>query len=93
MEKQELENKTLDVLRKISKHIDFKTLQEQGLLVKEGAWYRVRNIHELSDQVTLQISEMESDPRKGLRVKFVTDAQRKKAAKSLAKVERAMGRD
>ena len=44
--------------------IDFQKLEAEGLLHKKGAWYLVKNIHDLPKHVGLQIGEIKVD-RKG----------------------------
>jgi|CXWL01.1.fsa_nt_gi hypothetical protein len=53
----------------LSQPLDLKHLLAQGILVKAGAYYRVRNIHELPEHVASRIVEIVRDA-KGSKVKF-----------------------
>ena len=69
--------------------IDFNELQRQGHVSKERTWFRLRNIHELPDYVALRLSELENDS-KGVKVKFTSESERKRAAKLVQKLEKAV---
>lgn len=72
-------------LRKLAEPIDFDSLQRRGLLLKQGAWFRVPNLHRLPDHAAFQIREMETSAD-GVRVKFAGAVHRRRAARLLKKV-------
>lgn len=49
--------------------IDFDQLINDGVLVKEGAWYRVLDMNRLPKHASMKIKTIESGP-KGVRLKF-----------------------
>lgn len=49
--------------------IDFEQLIRDGILEKDGAWYKVHNFKRLPRHASIKVKTMETGP-KGLRVKF-----------------------
>lgn len=67
--------------------IDFKTLIAEGVLEKDGAWYKILNNDALPRHVSMKIKTIQSHPKKGMRVQF--RAASKRAATLLKKRPRA----
>lgn len=66
--------------------IDFEDLQRRGILVKAGAWYRVRNLNELPEHACKKIYELAYDA-KGTKVKFAKASSFEKLAKRSQQME------
>ena len=66
----------------IATPIDFALLINDGVLIKEGVWYRVLDMKRLPKHASMKIKTIESGP-KGVRVKFypVTKSTMKLAEK------------
>jgi len=52
-----------------SEEIDFESLERDGVLTKEGAWYRVLKWSLVPENVRKRVTAM-SDDKKGFKVKF-----------------------
>lgn len=78
------QNKMSKHLNKLAEPIDFGKLEKLGLLSKEGAWYRVPNVHSLPEHVSLKIKEVVQDS-KGTKAKFDDASKFAKLAKKLGK--------
>ena len=55
--------------KKLSIKINFSELEENGVLIKAGAWYRVSDLQKLPEHVQLNIKALAQDS-KGIKVKF-----------------------
>ena len=53
----------------LAKPIDFKDLESKGILIKEGAWYRVSDFKNLPEHVRVKVFEIRKDD-KGIKVKL-----------------------
>jgi hypothetical protein len=49
------------LIEELAKPIDFETLESQGLIRKEGAWYRLIKPNELPEHVSRKISTIKTD--------------------------------
>ncbi|HBK4608504.1 TPA: hypothetical protein LLS51_000069 [Serratia marcescens] len=53
----------------LSEEIDFESLERDGILTKEGAWYRVHKWSLVPENARKRVTAM-SDDKKGFKVKF-----------------------
>ncbi|MBM9605933.1 hypothetical protein [Desulfopila inferna] len=71
--------------RELAKPVDFEKLEKEGLLIKEGAWYRVPNMHKLPKHVRVKVKEISHD-KKGTKVKLEKASKFDKSAKKFNKI-------
>ena len=62
----------LHEVRTLSQTPDLVNLQKRGVIQKQGAWYRVPNVHDLPEHVAKRIQEMSWDG--GILIKFDTSS-------------------
>ena len=79
-EKRQLIEDLAEESLKLAKPVDFEKLEKSGLLIKEGAWYRVPNIHKLPKYVRVKVKEIAQD-KKGTKVKLEKAKRFEKLAK------------
>ena len=72
-------------VRLVAQPIDFHEMTANGLLRKVGAWYEVRNIHELPKHARLKIREIKVRDKKTM-VKFTAGGAAVNLVKQLEKL-------
>ncbi|MES1942320.1 hypothetical protein T5B8_18868 [Salinisphaera sp. T5B8] len=81
-EREKMLHKIADDARSMAKETDFERLEADGILTKEGAWYRVHNFDELPTGTQARVSEIQQDS-KGIKVKFSKSSKFDKLSKKL----------
>ena len=59
--------------------IDFKALEEAGIMSKVGAWYKVSNVHKLPDNVRSKVIETKGDRQGNTLIKLKKTIKREEA--------------
>ena len=85
IDRGEFLEKVQEQARLLLQPLDLKDLATRGILVKEGAWYRILKFNALPDHAFARISEIAQDSR-GSKVKFLKLSM--KATADLKKMNR-----
>lgn len=61
-------------IRELAEPINLAALKNNGVISKEGDWYRIHRFEDLPEQASNQIARLEQD-EKGIKVKFIDQAE------------------
>lgn len=60
----------VEIARQLATPIDFDQLEKEGIIQREGAWFRVKNLEGLPKHVSRQAGSYRSDGKGGFLLKF-----------------------
>lgn len=84
-ERRKLFEQIASEARSAAEPVDFDALERDGVLSKEGVWYRIHRYESLPENAAARISEIAQDA-KGIKVKFYKSSSFEKIAKKFEKL-------
>lgn len=72
-------------VNELARPVDFDELESQGILTKEGAWYRIHKMDELPKHASSKVTQFAHDAR-GVKAKFSKASRFEKLAAKFSKL-------
>ena len=60
----------IKLARQLATPVDFKQLEKEGIIEKDGAWYKIKDFNSLPEYAYRQINEFRTDSKGNILVKF-----------------------